>query len=65
MHKHITLATCLLALPFFTLAQTALEIIEKADEKMQWVFISQSPGNSWYNKIKVGDDKLYLNSTNI
>ena len=41
------------------------EDCEKADEKMQWVFISQSPGNSWYNKIKVGDDRLFLNSTNI
>lgn len=41
------------------------EHCENADEKKQWVFISQFPGNSWYNKIKVGDDKLYLNSTNI
>ena len=41
------------------------EHCEKADEKMQWVFISRPPSKSWYNKIIVGDDKLYLNSIKI
>ena len=45
MLKQITLWLCLLSLPFFGSAQTATEIIKKADEKMR--------GKSSYSEMKI------------
>lgn len=46
------------------LFKPAWEYLKDANEKFYWVFISKPPNESWYNKLKVDDNKLYLNKVN-
>jgi len=46
------------------LFKPAWEYLKDANEKLYWVFISKPPNESWYNKLKVDDNKLYLNKVN-
>ena len=46
------------------LFKPAWEYLKDANEKLYWVFISKPPNESWYKRLKVDDNKLYLNTVN-